>query len=607
MLIEDQRFLHEDLERLVCLKPLTSVVHSVENRLEQAISDRIAEEPRHIRDRLSRDHQISGFLNRIQDQSERLFEIYKDAEGIRTKEIQAISTGDPFDEFYKQLGEIKDFHRRYPNEPVENLERAYKRKATGEGESATADIDNMFTGEEAFGKFLDLTTLHEDYLNLPGIKRLSYIQYLDSFDSFTPPQNSIKRADKMSDHYFKYVGALSRYLEDFMRRTRPLEDLDKLFAAFDADFEKAWQINEIPGWTQETKIVGPTAPKTEGTGEGVWCPDCEKEFKNDNVYKNHLSGKKHIKAAEMRKASGAEVSTNPATNGHPSASNSRGNTALRLKERAIAEREFRIKKLAAAMQGQRSDTRVNVERKQGMTERERQMELDTLFAESTDTHLANGNKKHGGADDGNDSDSDSDEKIYNPLKLPLAWDGKPIPYWLYKLHGLGVEFSCEICGNFVYMGRRAFDKHFNESRHIYGLKCLGISNTGLFREITGIEDALKLWDKIERDRKGEGERGEGVVQMEDGEGNVMPEKVYFEYVSPIPYIGTFPRTFSRFAKARLAIITTLRSTIELSNATGKLTPPSTLSYHHSPASGVHWESTLAEYHQPKLDEIFLQA
>lgn len=32
---------------------------------------------------------------------------------------------------------------------------------------------------------------------------------------------------------------------------------------------------------------------------------------------------------------------------------------------------------------------------------------------------------------------DEDGPIYNPLNLPLGWDGKPIPYWLYKLHGLG--------------------------------------------------------------------------------------------------------------------------------------------------------------------------
>jgi len=45
-----------------------------------------------------------------------------------------------------------------------------------------------------------------------------------------------------------------------------------------------------------------------------------------------------------------------------------------------------------------------------------------------------------------DSDSDDDKPIYNPKNVPLGWDGKPIPYWLYKLHGLGIEYKCEICG-----------------------------------------------------------------------------------------------------------------------------------------------------------------
>ena len=51
-----------------------------------------------------------------------------------------------------------------------------------------------------------------------------------------------------------------------------------------------------------------------------------------------------------------------------------------------------------------------------------------------------------------DADADDDEVLYNPLKLPLGWDGKPIPFWLYKLHGLNQEFKCEICGN---VSRRA--------------------------------------------------------------------------------------------------------------------------------------------------------
>jgi len=67
---------------------------------------------------------------------------------------------------------------------------------------------------------------------------------------------------------------------------------------------------------------------------------------------------------------------------------------------------------------------------------------------------------------------------------------RPIPYWLYKLHGLGIEYKCEICGNYSYWGRRAFERHFQEWRHAYGMKCLRIPNTIHFKEITSINDAL---------------------------------------------------------------------------------------------------------------------
>ena len=375
----------------------------------------------------------------------------------------------------------------------------------------------MFTGEEAYGRFFDLTLHHEEYLNLPGVKglrRMTYLQYLDSFDAFTPPQCPIKRPDKMTDAYFKYVGSLASYLENFMRRIKPLEDLDHLFTKFDEEFENAWANDEVSGWSTLSS-TGDVDGKSGGSTDNIWCDDCEKTFSNENVYKNHLPGKKHKKAAAARKSREEKGEGQTEVNG---VGRPKGAGTVRLRERAVAEREFRVRKLASAMQTERSDTRVNVERKQGMTDRERQQELEALFAESAE---AAGPGRE-------ESDDEGDEKIYNPLKLPLAWDGKPIPFWLYKLHGLGVEFPCEICGNFVYMGRRAFDKHFNEARHTHGLKCLGITNTTLFREITGIEDALKLWDKIQRDKKHDKSRTENVVQMEDAEGNVMPEKVYYD-------------------------------------------------------------------------------
>jgi len=62
-----------------------------------------------------------------------------------------------------------------------------------------------------------------------------------------------------------------------------------------------------------------------------------------------------------------------------------------------------------------------------------------------------------------ESEDEEDEIIYNPKNLPLGWDGKPIPYWLYKLHGLNINYKCEICGNQTYRGPKAFQRHFSVS------------------------------------------------------------------------------------------------------------------------------------------------
>ncbi|EPS40272.1 hypothetical protein H072_5947 [Dactylellina haptotyla CBS 200.50] len=476
-ILENQRLLHEELERL-----------------EQAVADRLAEEARTIRDRLLRDHEVGHFLTRFENQSKRLFDLYTDEDGSREKEVSALSHGDPFGEFYRQLNEIRDFHRRYPNEPVEDLARTYKRRPPLEGEIYM--IDNMFTGEEFHGRFFDLTQLHEEYLNLKGVKRISYLHYLSIFDKF----EEYPKVNK-NDAYFTYLTGLADYLEAFLRKTQPLSNPDVVIRGFGDEFDKAWEAGSVIGWETNTSAEKPA---------GVWCDACEKAFTNENTFNGHLNGNKHKKNAAAK--------GNQAT--EPGASNIALGGTANLKHRAIAEREFRIAKFTDLMSKEREDTKTNVERKASLTERERQAELDALFQ---DTQIS-----IGAAHIDDDEDDDDEDKIYNPLKLPLAWDGKPIPFWLYKLHGLGVEYICEICGNFVYMGRRAFDKHFTEARHVHGLRCLGITNPTVFREITKIEDALAFNDKLKGDKKQAQVTQDNVVQMEDGEGNVMPEKVYYD-------------------------------------------------------------------------------
>lgn len=74
-------------------------------------------------------------------------------------------------------------------------------------------------------------------------------------------------------------------------------------------------------------------------------------------------------------------------------------------------------------------TKAQVERKAALTTEEIEKEREEVDAVAED-----------------EEDSDEEEgAIYNPLKLPLGWDGKPIPYWLYKLHGLGQVCARKDC------------------------------------------------------------------------------------------------------------------------------------------------------------------
>ena len=110
----------------------------------------------------------------------------------------------------------------------------------------------------------------------------------------------------------------------------------------------------------------------------------------------------------------------------------------------------------------------------------------------------------------------------------MGWDGKPIPYWLYKLHGLGIEFKCEICGGASYWGRRSFEKHFQEWRHAYGMKCLKIPNTVHFKDVTDIEHALRLHKKILSDNFESTFKPDFQEEFEDHDGNLYSRKQYID-------------------------------------------------------------------------------
>jgi len=132
------------------------------------------------------------------------------------------------------------------------------------------------------------------------------------------------------------------------------------------------------------------------------------------------------------------------------------------------------------------------------------------------------------ADESSDEEEAEEENlgvIYNPLKIPLDFDGKPIPYWLYKFRGLNRYFKCQICGNREYRGPMAFEQHFSEWRHAHGMRTLGIPNTKDFMWITEIQDAIALWGKI-KDRKKDAVWNPADEEVEDIDGNVFNRPTY---------------------------------------------------------------------------------
>ena len=167
----------------------------------------------------------------------------------------------------------------------------------------------------------------------------------------------------------------------------------------------------------------------------------QKSYSKQTVYDAHLKSKRHIKAVEKQAASNEPPQNPNGTSDHTA----NGATTHRNTPQSAARLTYLTAFLLAELTSTLNDTKANVERRFSLTAREREQEL----LERSKPVAPPANTGENGAGE----EEEEEERIYNPLKLPLGWDGKPIPYWLYKLHGLGVEYKCEICSDHIYMGR----------------------------------------------------------------------------------------------------------------------------------------------------------
>jgi len=511
--------------------------HEERERLIDAMSRETCFTPSTHKEGINSEFRLRSMYDRYVDITKNLKDLYEDKDGLRKQDIQSLSGPNGFNEFYSRLKAIKDFHKTHPDEicvPMSVEYERYNELRENPEEAAMTIVE--FTDEEGYGRFLDMHSIYETFINIKGIPKVDYITYLQSFDKLY----DVSR-EKKTGSYKQYLECLITYLEGYIGRTKPMCDLAEETKKAIGRFELQWPQGIFPGWGKEatpalthtglahldltafTKweelaSLGLDRLKSALLALGLKCGGTLEErarrlWATKGKSLQDLPGHMFVTASATRKSSSRGAATTNSVNIQKT-----DGLGLTDRQREIGLLEACVYQLAELISTQRDATVENVQRRQARTLAEREEEED-----SDEENDVGGNK--GG--EGGDGDGEEDDDIpYNPKNLPVGWDGKPIPYWLYKLHGLNMYYSCEICGNQTYRGPKAFQRHFSEWRHAHGMRCLGIPNTAHFAHVTRIEDALALWQRIRSTKEQDRWKAEVEEEMEDGVGNVVSRKTY---------------------------------------------------------------------------------
>lgn len=474
-------------------------------RLENAVVTDLDKTPTTHKERIVQQHRVKQVVGRLQNATERVMDIMDDKDGSRREELAAMSGKDVFNNFYARLKDVRDYHRKFPDQ----TDVVYNDDGTVmslEEQILKEEPIPEFTGEEGMGRWVDMHVLFNRFVNLKLLdgEAMDYLGFLDQVRHLDDLEE--KRLNVTA--YCNWVKDVLAYLEGFHKRVQPLQNLEKIMVKVEEDFQLKFEADskaEQPivckvldncASVDDCKSLGMDKLKAELTKLGFKAGGsldqrAERLFAVKGKLASEIDPSFYAGAKKGRKDSKKPLSREDAT-------------------KDVKLMEVKVTKLCEMLGDQLDQTKSNIEKKQSRTFEELQEELIQQEAELIEEES---------------EEEEEDAPIYNPLNLPLGWDGKPIPFWLYKLHGLNIEYVCEVCGNYTYWGPRAFDRHFQEWRHAHGMRCLGIPNGRDFHGITKIQDAIDLWLKIKKRTK-ETHFNENDEEFEDSAGNVMSKRTY---------------------------------------------------------------------------------
>lgn len=453
-------------------------------------------------------HELGYLIEKYKSQNQKVLANVRYRKELLSQEAEELRDGKlDMENFDMKLAEIKRDNESEERDLVDDVNQIFsmyssidpeevkrpkknkiqaKRKHIVSRATAHIALETIFSPAEGNGRYLDLKEFHERY-NILTAAATNYYEYLSVFQEV--PYEKINRH---TENYAKYVEDLAGYLQRFYWRQNPLmPELD-----IEKEVEAKFRANsEQKPDTEDGKV--------NENGE-VFCAACNKVFAKETVFKAHLSGKKHQKNAKNTDSGGGHV-TKP-------------------REVGTDFGEFKIHFFAEKLRETIENSKLDIQRRETLTERERLMEIEYDQSDYTTVSGSSENSSNSSSED------DDQDESYDFKNLPVGIDGRPIPYWLYKLQGYHKSYDCEICGNITYRGRNVFSKHFGNAKHQYGLKCLGIEDDSmpLFKNITRIDEAVALWRRLKKERRKKEDEAENAIEVEDEEGNAISEKDYLD-------------------------------------------------------------------------------
>lgn len=150
--------------------------------------------------------------------------------------------------------------------------------------------------------------------------------------------------DDVVDRFFRYLQELSQYLQSFLERAQPLLNLHSLLEEEEQTFNQQWQDGQVAGWE---------IPRENN----LYCAACDKLFSKETVFNAHLTGKKHVKAAERLGKTSNNTNQDVSVGGEE-------------QKRELAWLEFKSKAMLRVLQKEVEDTKGATERKLTLTHEE---------------------------------------------------------------------------------------------------------------------------------------------------------------------------------------------------------------------------------------------